>query len=130
MTVENGSSSFTRRINSTGMSAAPVTATRRLDRAYLPRSGWSRMGWERVVGPDGGRAPDELVPLGRGAAGEEVVPRMRPCNDDRLQLRQLHACSLEHGDVVGAEEVGDRHQQAGSAASQDIGSLGALPPGV
>ena len=33
MTIENGSSASTRRISSTGMSAAPVTATRRVDRS-------------------------------------------------------------------------------------------------
>ena len=46
-----GSSSWTRRINSTGMSAAPVTATRKLERSRRARSGWSRIDWYSVGGP-------------------------------------------------------------------------------
>ena len=45
MIVENGSSWSIRRISSTGMSAAPVTATRSVDRSWPSRSGWSRIDW-------------------------------------------------------------------------------------
>ena len=44
-TRSNGSSSCILRINSTGMSAAPVTATRKLDRSRVECEGWSRMVW-------------------------------------------------------------------------------------
>jgi hypothetical protein len=33
------------------MSAAPVTATRSVDRSKRPRSGWSRIDWYSVGGP-------------------------------------------------------------------------------
>ena len=73
-----------------------------------------------VVGHPG----QEVVPsngaLGRGAVG----------HDDRLQRRELDARRPEHGDVVGAEEVGDGDQGAGAAATQDVGRLDALEPGV
>ena len=51
MIVENGSSASMRRISSTGMSAAPVTATRRLERSKLAAEGWSRSDWYSVGGP-------------------------------------------------------------------------------
>jgi hypothetical protein len=44
-TVSKLSSRRIRSTSATGTSAAPVTASRRLDRSQRPRSGWSRIIW-------------------------------------------------------------------------------------
>ena len=44
-TVEKLSSRRIRSMSATGTSAAPVTASRRLDRSRSARSGWSRIIW-------------------------------------------------------------------------------------
>ena len=51
MIVSKVSSSRIRTMSSTGIAAAPVTASRSDDRSYSGRRGWSRIVWKRVGGP-------------------------------------------------------------------------------
>ena len=50
-TVPKLSSARIRSTSATGTMAAPVTASRRLDRSRLARSGWSRIVWYSVGAP-------------------------------------------------------------------------------
>ena len=86
---------------------------------------------------DGGGAALDLGPGGVGGPGQEAVPRLgaRPTPGPRATTMVARSgrstpVVLEHGHVVGAEEVGHRHQDPGPAPQQDVGGLGALEPGV
>ena len=63
-------------------------------------------------------------------------PRPRPHravddHDDRARARAASTPAVvEQRDVVGAEEVGDRDEHPGAAASEDVGRLGPLEPRV
>ncbi len=89
-----------------------------------------------VVGTEVGRAVGDRRPGLVGGPGEEVVPadgvarRRAAGHDDGLQVGQLGAGRLDHGEVVGVEEVRHRHQHASPAALEDDRGLGPLEPGV
>ena len=86
---ENGSSSCMRRISSTGMSAAPVTASRSVERSYASRSGWSRIDWYTVGGP-GNTVTDSSATVRRRSStsntgfGMMVAPRMSDARQPAL----------------------------------------------
>ena len=97
--VENGSSSSTRRISSTGMSAAPVTATRRVERSWRSRSGM---------------VEDRLVERGR--------PRAAP-SPARAATRASTPLDVEHrlGEHGGA---GARRRRGCRPSARTCGSTG------
>ena len=90
-----------------------------------------------IVGPERGAAalaPRSGPPAWPGR-GSSPTRRRRPVAGPRATTIVSSAGSgrpgaLEHGDVVGAEEVRHRDEDAGAAAQQDDGRLGALEAGV
>ena len=89
-------------------------------------------------GPTASRRRSTSASASASRPGEEVVParrcrrRHRPAGDhDRCPgSGSSTPVAAQHGDVVGAEEVGDGHQDPGPAAAQDVRRLDALEPGV
>ena len=91
---------------------------------------------------DGSSGPSAALRRSTSARGRGAAPARKSrhdcaCpvglalgDDDRLERRQRGAGVLEHGDVVRAEEVGDGDEDAGPAAGEDHGGLGALEAGV
>ena len=82
-----------------------------------------------IVGPDRMAPAAHLGPGLRRRPIEEVVPADRSLrcipagDDDRLEGGQLDLASLQHGDVVGAQEVGDGDEDPDPAPSRAC-----LPP--
>src|SRR5205085_2118060 len=68
--------------------------------------------------------PDEIGP------SHGVVRRLAPDDHHVLEGGQVLALGFEHGQVVGAEEVGDRQEHLGAALLQDVRRLRALEAGV
>ena len=71
------------------------------------------------------RGPRQEVPPRHGAAARTAMG-----GHDRLERREGDARVLEHGHVVGAQEVGDGDEHPGPRPGQDVGRLGALEASV
>ena len=84
---------------------------------------------ERRAAPRRPRPAPRRSP-GRGSSSQPTPSAPIPGPRRGLQVRQVGAGRLEHGDVVGVEEVRDGHEGPGPAAREDVGGLGALEPGV
>ena len=70
----------------------------------------NRGGASYGLGPRlGGGPPEESFP------GNRLLRHRTLRHDDGLEVGQLHATPVEHGEVVGTKEVSDGHQRAGAA---------------
>ena len=85
-----------------------------------------------VIGAQGGGAPVDLRLAGLGGAAQERRPRLGARggrtigHHDGGEVREVRRVVRQQGHVVGAEEIGDRHQGPRPAPRQDGGGLGAF----